>query len=155
MKEFKYPIRVIEKRMSNPKFKPFAVDTRSGEHLKISYHKANDILYGLIQTIVLALALTAGYFILAEPLVKTLDSKIETNDIISNFGGNDYHSIKKLETQAEVLERVYSNGTLRLTIKTNDNNHKDILGIIFGISGLKEVYSDGNNIAITIVSSEK
>lgn len=156
MNGFNYPIRVLKKKMNSPDFKPYALDCTTGNEIKVKSSNTGGIFAFLFTLIMIIIATTLIYIIVVEPIGKTYIAKSEANEVIASLGGNDKGILRKMEAQSQVISKDLNNGLLQITFNTSSvAEHRSLLKLAFGLSGLKEVYSDGSSLAITLLSSEQ
>jgi len=153
--QFNYPIKILKKRMTKEDYTPFVIDCETGNALKVSDGKSEVFAFFLMQVVFVLLTLWMVFFVVAQPLMQTTNAREIVQESIHSLGGEDVEVVKQLENKGEVISENLDSNVISLVIKVDMGELQKALKLAFSISTIKEVYTDGNTIAISFLSSDK
>lgn len=155
MASFYYPIKVIKKKMLLPNYKPVAIDCVTGDSIKLASTKKESAVNFIVQVTLLLVAITTMYFVVIDPVVRTVASNFKVEDNINSLGRVDTATIAKLRARGTLVSETTDNNAVNLTLRIDKAAMQECLDLALSLSTVKEVSTDGDNISIIFLSSAK
>ena len=153
-KQFNYPIKVLKRKFNQKGYKPFIVDCSTGQRLKVPTDKLEPFLFFIMQLLFIVVAFGLVYFVIAQPVLETSQSKSAVNDAIGAMSLDDSKALQKLMNTGTVVSETTNDNIVSITIDVDRGQFNQAFKQAFNVSTVKEVYTDGEIIVVTFLSSE-